>query len=164
MISKNLLLSMRRRRTASDIAAFIAQLPSDDSGSDIASSDSDEVGDISDSDSSQTSDSEVETQEHSRPPTADTTAARDGTVWYKMTSTIRGRCAAHNVFKANPGPKAPCVETPYDAWKLIINERMLRLICECTNDYAESIGIELHMDLDELEAFIALQYVRGIIL
>ena len=38
---------MRRRRTASDIAAFIAQLPSDDSGSDIASSDSDKVSDIS---------------------------------------------------------------------------------------------------------------------
>ena len=81
----------------------------------------------------------------------------------KHASSIAGRSSASNVFKANPGPRTPSyVQIPYDTWKLFINEKMLRTICECTNIYATTKDIELNMAIYELEAFIALQYARGI--
>lgn len=154
---------LRRRRTPADIAAYIAQLSSDESGSDADSSISDADDEILHM--SLQSNQAEEGDELSDPEDADLSEdqshGRDGTTWERMTSSVLGRSSAHNVFKVNPGPKSPSsLQTTYDTWKLFIDGKMLRVICECTNHYAATIGIELNMTFFELEAFIALQYSR----
>lgn len=149
----------RRRRTPADIAAYISQLPSDESGSDCDSNDEEEILRVE----IEEEDEEDTLSEDESGLREDQSHGRDGTAWESMTSSIVGRSSASNVFKANPGPRTPSyVQTPYDTWKLFINEKMLRTICECTNIYATTKDIELNMTIYELEAFIALQYARGI--
>ena len=58
------------------------------------------------------------------------TVARDGTKWTIVTQTpFTGRIQSQNVFTAKPGPTAyfRTVTSPVNAFKLLINEKMLRI-------------------------------------
>ena len=85
-----------------------------------------------------------------------------GTIWHSMTSALTGWTSAHNLFTARSGITAVnCNFTLYEAWKLFINERMLRHIVHCTlASVASDEGFLF--TVQELEKFIALQYARGI--
>jgi hypothetical protein len=118
--------------------------------------DSDSIFDVSDSMSST----------RSRPNPAQA-IGRDGTTWISATtSSSSGRTPAHNVFNATPGCRpsiASSVASPYDAWKHYLDESILRQIVKYTNEEAKRQGEEdFLLTLSELEAFIALQYARGL--
>lgn len=78
---------------------------------------------------------------------------------------ISGRVLRRNVFRESVGVKPSLrriVSTPYDAWKAIIDERLLRHVNQCTTAFAETSKPTFNLSLDELEKFIGLQYARGI--
>ena len=90
---------------------------------------------------------------------------RDGTARKCSNPVSSGRAGAHNVFTAKP--KVPrdvaSSRSPYDVWKHFISEHILHIICRYTNEEAQRRGDEqLTVSLAKLEAFIGLQYARGI--
>lgn len=95
--------------------------------------------------------------------------ASDGTVWkVENTSNSSGRRPLQNILRENGGPTSYakrhiCSDKPLSAWRLIINEKILRIIKECTDAEAKRIlqNDSWNISLQELEAFIALLYVRG---
>lgn len=89
------------------------------------------------------------------------TRSVNGTEWKKLTSSRVGRAADRNIFRGRPGPKPVDIRTPYEAWKLFIDERMLRRILECTNHFSR-LQYNEEFSLEDIESFIAIQYARGI--
>ena len=91
---------------------------------------------------------------------------RNGALWERFSSRVTGRIRAHNIFTASSGvPRAiaKSIETPYDAWKHFIHESILRNIVKYTCEEAQRRGAtSFLLDLQKLEAFISLQYARGI--
>ena len=76
----------------------------------------------------------------------------------------------HNVFRARSGPTvytrhAISENSPYSAFKLMIDEKMLRHIQRCTQAEADRVQGEgqWNISLNDLETFIALLYARGIL-
>lgn len=178
---------MRRRLSAAQVCQIISELPSEDSGQDdSASSDEESVGlyeqnndGNTDSDSSNSPEDGILDTGMSNDSASDnasqttsseyTCVAKDGTKWEKMTTSRVGRAAANNVFKGVPGLSSSVkasIRTPYDAWKKFIDERILRIILECTLKHAASSSVDacenFHLDLNDLEKFIGIQYARGI--
>ena len=90
----------------------------------------------------------------------DTITAKDGTKWSLLRTSHAGRARASNVFKAMPGMtfcvRRQATESPYMAWKLFIDESIFRHI------EARKQKSQWGVSSDLLEAFIALQYARGI--
>ena len=77
-----------------------------------------------------------------------------------------GRARASNVFKSTPG-MAFCLrrqasKSPYMAWKLFIDESIFRQVQNYTVIEARKQNSQWGVSSDLLEAFIALQYARGI--
>lgn len=76
-----------------------------------------------------------------------------------------GRGRAANCFTARPGV-APVVRNAitscYSAWKHFIDETMLRKIHRCTNIEGQREDPHFEITLEELEAFICIQYARGV--
>ena len=73
---------------------------------------------------------------------------------------------AVNVFRVKPGVH-PTVRrrasiSPNECWKLFIDNNMLRAIQTHTNRKARKIDPNFSLTMEQLEAFIALQYTRGI--
>lgn len=62
---------------------------------------------------------------------------KDGTQWSIQQPSNIGRTSGQNVFTALVGVKKWKLQTPYDAWKLFINEKMLRKIVRHTNEEEE---------------------------
>ena len=93
-------------------------------------------------------------------------SGKNGAVWEHFSSRVPGRTRAHNIFTANSGvPRAIArsIVTPYDAWKHFIHQSILRIIVKYTNEEAQRRGnTSFSLDLQKLEAFIGLQYARGI--
>ena len=84
------------------------------------------------------------------------THGANGTEWKKLTSSRVGRAAERNIFRGRPGPKPVHLRTPYEAWKLFIDEKMLRHILDCTNNFSRThTGNSKEISLEELESFIA---------
>ena len=150
----------RRRLTASDVAAIMA-----DSGTDVSDTDDGQTGpNATDSSESPSSSEDESFEEAGR---EEMLTGRDGTKWRRMTrSHYVGRTAAHNVFTANPGISPSCrnqaARSEYQAWKLFINECILRKILQHTLEEGRRSNTEFLLDLCELEAFISLTYLRGI--
>ena len=73
---------------------------------------------------------------------------------------------AANVFRVKPGvhpaiPRRTSI-SPYECWKLFIDNNMLRAIQTHTNKEARKIDPNFSLTMEQLEASIALQYTRGI--
>ena len=77
-----------------------------------------------------------------------------------------GKVEGQNIFKGSPGvPRfvANAIITPYDAWKQLIHENILRTITNYSNEESTRPGEEdFGLNLKELEVSIALQYARGV--
>lgn len=86
--------------------------------------------------------------------------------WKPLTCATPGRTNSANVFLLNPGPvpgvRSRISSSPYNAWKFLIDETMLRTIQKCSDQHAKENGGKIDISLDVLETFIAVQYARGI--
>ena len=106
-----------------------------------------------------------ETDENDR-SSIDTITAKDGTKWSLLRTSHAGRARASNVFKAMPGMifcvRRQASESPYMAWKLFIDESIFRQVQNYTVIEARKQNSQCGVSSDLLEAFIALQYARGI--
>ena len=163
----------RRKITASEMAKIFHEWDTDDDISEeddetipvtanVQSDSSQNESDVSDFDLSETPQAEPLLSESMK------AVGRDGTLWTSVSSCAGtpGRTSACNIFKATPGVRSSVsssVASPYDAWKHYIDESILRQIVKYTNDEATRRGEEnFSLTLPELEAFIALQYARGL--
>ena len=128
------------------------------------------LGSCSDSsESSESSDSDSDTADtHTGTTTAgdSTLLGRDKTVWKSSATLVAGRMPAHNVFTGASGvPRqvSQSITIPYNAWKHFIPESILRSIVKYTTEEAHRRGdTNFSLSLSDLEAFIALQYARGL--
>ncbi|XP_068086267.1 zinc finger protein 184 [Anabrus simplex] len=109
----------------------------------------------------------------SLPGTSNTLLGTDGiTEWTvgEFGKTTPGRMTCHNILKENPG-HAPYSkrhvsdDSVASAWRLVIDESILKHIKHCTETEAKRVlGYELwSVSLEKLEAFIALVYARGVL-
>ena len=174
---------MANQNTADEAANIIVSWDTDDDCSDeddmhFADSLGEETaGDcsnlaVSDAESSDNSDDESDSEQANLmlPQTATLSSnqvlGRNGALWERFSSRVTGRIRAHNIFTASsgvPGAIARGIVTPYDAWKHFIHESILRNIVKYTNEEAQRRGAtSFLLDLQKLEAFIGLQYARGI--
>ena len=91
---------------------------------------------------------------------------KNGALWERFSSRVTGRIRAHNIFTASSGVSraiARSIVTPYDAWNHFIHEDILRNIVKYTNEEKQRRdATSFLLDLRKLEAFIGLQYARGI--
>jgi hypothetical protein len=96
--------------------------------------------------------------------------ARDGTSWHLIEdgSECSGRKQSQNVIPETPGPTsyARCrikQDAVVTAFRLIVDDGMLRFIQKCTNaeGQLQTGDKQWAFTLEELDAFIALLYVRG---
>ena len=90
-------------------------------------------------------------------------SGKDKTVWFPATNNV-GRAPLQNIFTARPGITNYCrnIVSPVDAWRLIIDEGCIRYIVECTNEYASQFNPEWKTNEGELDKFIGILYLRGI--
>jgi len=173
----------QRRFTAKRALEMLQSLPDTDSGSDDSETNderSDSSVQLSAASSQDDDDDDVDSQTDSEstsrttvtvPPTKATTdtdgqaTAKDGTKWKVVTQTaLTGRFQAQNVFTAKPGPTAYArtVVRPVDAFRLLIDEGMLRHIKRCTVEYAQTKQPSWDMTDNELDIFLGLLYLRGV--
>ena len=87
-------------------------------------------------------------------------------MWKSSATLVAGRTPAHNVFMGASGiPRQvlQSITTPYDTWKHFIPESILCSIVKYTTEEAHQRGdMNFSLSLSDLEAFIALQYTRGL--
>lgn len=147
-----------------NIVNILQQLSDDNSGN--GGSDSDVIEDSTEivctpSSSDSESDDQATTSS-SAPFRASLLTAKDGTSWSQVTSDV-GRAPSQNVFRNSPGITHYCrnIETALDAWRVIIDEGCLRHIKLCTEEFAKTADSNWKMEINELEKFIGLLYLRG---
>lgn len=96
--------------------------------------------------------------------------APDGTKWEVIPTNIGtlGRRGQQNILRENSGPSPyakRCVitDSPSSAWRLFIDEPILKHIQKCTEAEARRVlgAEEWSLPLEELDAFLAILYVRG---
>lgn len=95
--------------------------------------------------------------------------AKDGTKWKVQNSAnTSGRRGLQNILRENAGPTFYAKSRVYpkqtlSAWRLMINDKILRIIKDCTSIEAQQQlqNDSWNISLNELEAFISLLYVRG---
>ena len=73
------------------------------------------------------------------------------------------RVPAFNVFSAHPGPTACCrnIETPRDAWRLLIDDQCLRHIIRCTEEFVRTTVPTWTVSDAEMDSFLGFLYLRG---
>ncbi|XP_046399972.1 uncharacterized protein LOC124166486 [Ischnura elegans] len=97
--------------------------------------------------------------------------AADGSEWRVVPPNegLPGRLARQNVFVDRAGPTAHAKrfinETCSSAWRLIIDEKILRIIKNCTETEARmKLGDQnWSVTLEELDAFLGIFYLRGVL-
>ena len=97
--------------------------------------------------------------------------AKDGTKWKKVQvgEQSTGRLASHNILKECPGPSS-CARrniqaaSPASAWLLFIDKFILKHIRKCTitEAHRQTESKEFCLTNNELLAFIAVMYARGV--
>lgn len=96
---------------------------------------------------------------------------KDGTVWNvaQLGTNNRGRKSKCNILKEVGGPtphaKRNVIDnSPSSAWRLFIDEWILKHIKKCTEDEAhrQIHDTEWNITLEEIDAFISILYARGI--
>ena len=90
----------------------------------------------------------------------------NGVTWAPLHIARVKPATAANVFRVKPGVH-PAIQrrasiSPCECWKLFIENNMLRAIQTHANREARKIDPKFSLTMEQLEAFIALQYIRGI--
>lgn len=94
--------------------------------------------------------------------------SKDGTVWTKTDteSSASGRPPSRQIFTKTPGIKPFArskIDSESSAWRLLFTPKMLKQILDCTIEKGEQSDENFSLILDELEAFIGLLYLRGVL-
>jgi hypothetical protein len=154
---------MARRITSTEVLNGILALDYDDSGDET---DNDSVDGQVDEEQAliDVSDEEEEEEEEDEETEARTCVGKDGTQWTIIDGVRRGRAERQNVFKGRVGLTGYSnnVETETDAYRLLIDEGLIRHIVKCTNDYAQTIEPNFNLTEEELEKFIGILYLRAV--
>lgn len=89
---------------------------------------------------------------------------RDGTHWEVVDRPNAGRVAAANVLSEREGLTrySQGIRTPLDAFRLLIDEGVIRHIVKCTNEFAHCTHPDFSLTEEELDKFIGLLYLRGV--
>ena len=89
-----------------------------------------------------------------------------GEIWTPLLSNRTVRTSVSNLVRVksgvNPAIRRQAGSTPYECWKLFVDTRMLKNIQANTTREAKKSNPNFSMALERLEAFIGLQYARGI--
>ena len=99
----------------------------------------------------------------------DTLPSRAGVTWKRINSIAsRGRAAAENVFSEKTGPTAYAPrgirpQSPLSAFRLFIDEPMLRSILKFTVNHGKADNPNFSTEIRELEKFIGLQIACGVL-
>lgn len=97
--------------------------------------------------------------------------AKDGTEWECIRTGQEnvGRRPQQNILREIPGPTALArrsvdCESPLSAWRLFIDDFILKKIKECTEKEARRVleNTTWTISIEELEAFISILYARGV--
>lgn len=150
-----------RRISAAEVLHGIMDLPSEESG-DESDRDSDNNEDEPQIDSSSSSSSDGDFEDNSE---MDQVQGRDGTMWRVVRDAPgRGRTPRRNIFNEQVGVTRVCdgIVTPLDAWHLVFDIWILNFIVECTKEFARESARNWDLTKDELEKFIGLLYLRGV--
>ena len=100
--------------------------------------------------------------------TSATYTSKDGTTWTKaeVNSSGSGRPPSRNLFSKSPGIKPFAkgkIDSEVSAWRLLFTPRMMKLILDCTIEKGKESDESFSLTLDELESFIGLLYLRGVL-
>ena len=132
-----------------------------------------ELDDSNHSDSSDSSDdvSDLHVPQSERQeiagPNPDQSSQNDSTEWKSLrigSTNTTSRVNAHNIFKEASGVSKSAkskINTELDAWRLFIDERILKHVFRCTQQHGAERSELKDFSLEELENFIGLQYCRG---
>ena len=92
--------------------------------------------------------------------------AKNGVTWNPLLRARPGQANAPNIFRiktgVHPAIRNRAAAGAYDCWKLFVDNNMLKSIQVLTCREATKINPDFTLSLDKLEAFIGLQYARGI--
>lgn len=154
---------MARRITAQQVLEGILALASDDSGDD-SQRESEEEDDLVEADEENSEDDEVEEIEEE--PVRDQVTGKDGTIWTVLDRDEgrRGNREQRNIFSERVGTTQVCngIETPMDAFQLLFDNHIVEHMVRCTNEFAQESLPNWSTNKEELERFIGLLYLRGV--
>lgn len=92
--------------------------------------------------------------------------SREGTKWKILLpeTELPGRVQQQNVFTAKSGTTPYCrlVTTPLEAFKLLIDDGLLRHVKACTLEFAHITDAAWDISEQELDAFIGILFLRGV--
>lgn len=173
------MMSIKKRYTAREALDKLLSLDEDNSG-DESVPDSVEEEDVQQQEEIENEQSDEDSSEEDIRPLVQRIGAtrgddvemmkgRDGTKWKRITGKFDvARAAVHNIFRARTGPTALArqnimKDSPYSAFKLMINEKMLRNIQRCTEAEGNRVNGNWTVSLGEIETFIGLCYAKGVL-
>ncbi len=150
----------RRNILPREVLARILTLDSDDSGDD-SQRDSEEEAEPEQLDPISSDEISEEEGAQQNSPQA---VGRDGTQWEVVDIPNVGRLGAANVFTEREGLTrySHGIRTPLDAFRLLIDEGVIRHIVKCTNEHAHCTNPDFNLTEEELDKFIGLLYLRGV--
>ena len=92
--------------------------------------------------------------------------SRNGETWSPLLSARSVRKNPSNIVHVKPGVnpalRSKAATSPYDCWKLFVDNSLLKTIQEHTIREAKTKNSNFELSLEKLEAFIGLQYLREI--
>jgi hypothetical protein len=66
------------------------------------------------------------------------TLGKDGSKWCRLKKAVLGKSPPHAICKVKPGVNHPSkCRTPYECWRTVIDERILRHVVKCSNTEME---------------------------
>ena len=163
--------SARPRRTAAAIA-LNAMLENEESDEEIdrqiSDGSDDQVEDIDIIHSQQQSDVGDDEESDEGVATLPSSSSNEllhdktGHAWTQQAPIQRRRDAA-NIYNQRPGPTAAAVRnTPKETLELFFNDEILNKILHYSRAKASSLGIDVVLDVNQLKAYMAILYYRGL--
>lgn len=153
----------RRRISAQEVLDGIMNLQLDESGDESGRDSENEIEEEEIQENSSDSSSDEEEDEGDQGQVQ----GRDGTAWriVRTEGAHRGRAEQRNVFHERVGVTRACarIATPLDAWREVFDEWSLRHIVQCTKEFASRTVENWKFTEDDLEKFIGLLYLKGVL-
>ena len=114
---------------------------------------------------SDNSDSELSLEDENQVDVGEQFQGRDGTIWQKD-PLPGGRRQAINVMRAAGGlssiGRRHCRETALSNWQIFVDNQLLDMIVDCTNEKARSVNANFVTNRNELNTFIGVGILIGV--
>lgn len=150
-----------RRLTPAQILENILDIASDESGDDSEAESEEEV-ELEGSSDDTSEEEEIDENNSGQ----GNHMGRDGTQWTVLSRDEgrRGHREQRNIFSERTGPTRICngIEAPMDAFKLLFDPQIIRHMVSCTNEFAHESQPTWSMNEEEMERFVGLLFLRGV--